>query len=290
MDAAKRSRAARPSTARVSREMMLPLSAISKPQPSRHAHRVHRSATWQARRPDSRRAGGRSQNGQAGEKLQSFHLRASRETLTLVIHPENAEGECGIDRRLSLVAADAQYSEVGLSRPQEGARVHGTEGMLQVGAGAQSIDVKAGILAAQHPFQQLLVHTASYDGWLRCGSRDRPDLQHIRLRLSKAQHLQLQGSTSNVGIQHAPDDVALFRPDMKNAPPSPDTEYRAVSKSKRISPVFGDNRLSDIRPGTVPESGASDSTEIAVADIQLEISAFHTPGASAADTAPCDNE
>ena len=36
------------------------------------------------------------------EQLQPFHLRAPGKLLALVVHPENAEGEGGIDRRLSL--------------------------------------------------------------------------------------------------------------------------------------------------------------------------------------------
>ena len=42
------------------------------------------------------------------EELQAFDVGASGELLALVIHPENAEGERGVDGGLGFVGIDAQ--------------------------------------------------------------------------------------------------------------------------------------------------------------------------------------
>jgi len=90
--------------------------------------------------------------------------------------------------------------------------------MLQVRTAAELLYPEAGILTLQHPFQQRLI--ACPRRTLGCAAAIvaiGADLQHIRLRLSEAQHLQTQRAASDLGIEHAPHCVALLRPEVQHA-------------------------------------------------------------------------
>ena len=95
------------------------------------------------------------------KQLQPFHVSSSGKLLPLVIHPENAEGEHCIHRRLRLFGIDAEHGKRRLTGPQHGARVHRAERMFQIGAAAQVLDFHPGILAQQDPLQQALILSAS---------------------------------------------------------------------------------------------------------------------------------
>ncbi len=71
------------------------------------------------------------------EKLESRNVGATGKLLALAVHPENAEGERGVDGGLGLVAADAENRKGRLALAQESAGVHGAAGVFEVGAVAE---------------------------------------------------------------------------------------------------------------------------------------------------------
>ena len=96
------------------------------------------------------------------EELQAFDVGATGKLLALAIHPENAEGESGVDRGLSFVGVDAEDRKRRLAHAQQAAGVDRTAGMFEVGAAADGIEFPSGILAQQHALKDLPV--AGADG------------------------------------------------------------------------------------------------------------------------------
>ena len=91
------------------------------------------------------------------KQLQPFDVGAAREVLALIVHPENAEGERGIHRRLRLLRIHAEHGKRRLSGAQHGAGVNRAEGMLQVGAAAEMLDLEAAIVAQQDALEHALI-------------------------------------------------------------------------------------------------------------------------------------
>jgi hypothetical protein len=81
------------------------------------------------------------------EELEAGDVNAPSELFALAVHPEDAEGERGIDRRLRFFGADSQDGESGLALAQESAGVDRAAGMFEVGAIAESVEPVAGKFA-----------------------------------------------------------------------------------------------------------------------------------------------
>src|SRR5208283_4900914 len=79
------------------------------------------------------------------------------EMLTLIVHPENAEGKRGIDRRLRLLGIDAKHRKRRLSGAQHGAGVNRAEGVFEIRTATEMLDLEATVSAQQNAFEHALI-------------------------------------------------------------------------------------------------------------------------------------
>ncbi len=155
-----------------------------------------------------------------------------------MVHPQNPKRQGGIDRVLRFLAANAHHRKGRLSCLQHAPHVHRAERMFQVGAAAQLVQPKSGVLPPQYPFQQGLILPPR-----RPLARCRPpvaigaNFQQPRLRLAKAQHMQPQSCARQL-LRPAPGARHLRSSDhrCRTHLPSPATEYFAVAKSNSSAP------------------------------------------------------
>ena len=152
------------------------------------------------------------------EEFQAFDVSATGELFALAVHPENAEGESGVDRGLSFLAVDTEHRERRLAHAQQAAGVYRTAGMLEVGAAADGVELPSGIVAQQHALQDLPVvgaNGAQRGGGASIGGG--ANLKDGGLRLAKAQYAEAEHPRFQFGIEHAAGSVALVRPDVQHA-------------------------------------------------------------------------
>jgi|GEM_PF-6650820 len=153
-----------------------------------------------------------------GEQLQAFDHTLGGVATTAFVEPEESEGERGVHRSLCLLRVHAEHGERRVTAAQEPAGVDRAERFLQVHGGSEPLRLHVGETLLQRPLEQPLVGRAR--GLLR---RRRPvvavaaDLELGRLCLPEALHRQAQHAVLLLGFHHAPDGVALSRPEMQHA-------------------------------------------------------------------------
>jgi hypothetical protein len=76
---------------------------------------------------------------------------------------------------------------------------------------------EAGILAPQHSLQESLVkRTFATALTVAPGFAAGMNFQNVALRVSETEDLEAQDGVANLQIKNAPDDISIFRPEMKN--------------------------------------------------------------------------
>jgi hypothetical protein len=162
-------------------------------------------------RPHHRRRSRRHEHGKAFN--QSFAA-----ALAQVFHPEQAEGQRAVHRRLQLLLIHAQNRRPRIAAVHGATRVHRAEGTLQVGGRRELVQFVRGKLAPDQPAEQRFVLRARRV----LGRRSAPvaveaDFQLRGTRVAETQHRELEPVLAALHLQHAPHHVAFVRPQMQQA-------------------------------------------------------------------------
>ena len=171
-------------------------------------------------------------------------MSSAGKLLPLIVHPENAESEHRIHRRLRLLRINTKHGKRRLTGPQHGAGVHRAERVFQIGAAAQVLDLHSRILTQQDPLQQALILGASrLLGGALAAVAVGADLQHAGLRLPEAHHAKPEGAALFFHVEHPAHGVALLGPQMQNALAFAGYGVLRVSEFKQQLAVFDGNSL-----------------------------------------------
>jgi hypothetical protein len=150
------------------------------------------------------------------KEFQTLHHDLSRLCYAAGIEPQDAEGQCRVNRKLGFMRIHSQNGEAGLSAMQNPTGINGTKRPLEIDRCGQPRGNVSGKAALQGALQTALVGQAR--GTFRGGGAAvslPADFQFARTGLPQPLHRQPQHLMFDFDVKHSPHQISLRGPKMQ---------------------------------------------------------------------------